>query len=59
VLRDYRHADGSHVVPKGLEFVPADDGSGAMNLWVADYGYDQVNDGRILIIDHSELGVMA
>ncbi len=58
-LRDYRHADGSHVVPKGLELVPASDGSGAMDLWVADYGKDQVDDGRILIIDHHEFGVIA
>lgn len=59
VLRDYRHADGSRAIPKGLEFVPADDGSGANDLWVADYGFDQVSDGRLLIIDHSELDVMA
>lgn len=48
-LRDYDHPDGSNVVPKGLTLVPDDDGG--LNLWVADYGYDQVDDGRILVID--------
>lgn len=51
VLRDYDNADGTNVKPKGLTLVPDDDGSGGMSLWVADYGNDQVDDGRIFVID--------
>jgi hypothetical protein len=50
VLRDFRTADGSHAAPKGLVLAPSSDDSGAVSLWVADYGKDQVNDGRLFEI---------
>lgn len=49
VLRDYRNVDGSNVAPKGLALVYNDDGS--TTLWVADYGKDQVADGRLFSIE--------
>jgi hypothetical protein len=49
VLRDHRLPDGGHAVPKGLALAPSSDGSGT-SLWVADYGADQVDDGRLFEI---------
>jgi VCBS repeat-containing protein len=41
---------GSNVLPKGLALAPTsdpNDGVNDMSLWVADYGADQVMDGRV------------
>lgn len=53
VLRDHRLPDGGHAVPKGLALAPSSDGSGK-SLWVADYGDDQVEDGRLFEIGLSD-----
>jgi hypothetical protein len=44
---------GVKPVPKGLELAPSSDPNDGnkMNLYVADYGVDQVNDGRLFEID--------
>jgi hypothetical protein len=55
-LRDYRNEDGSHVAPKGLELVP--DGQGGTDLWVADYGADQVDDGRVFVLHLEDTGIV-
>src|SRR5690348_1218721 len=51
VLEDYRNpSDGGRVRPKGLTLAPSSDQTdpaGVMSLWVADYGKDQVMDGRL------------
>lgn len=49
-LRNHPHEDGSRVVPKGLALAPSSDNSGATSLFVADYGVDQVADGRLIEI---------
>lgn len=48
-LRPYRLEDGGHALPKGLALAPASNGVG-QSLWVADYGRDQVADGRLFEI---------
>jgi DNA-binding beta-propeller fold protein YncE len=48
-LRPYRLDDGFHAVPKGLVLASASNGDG-QSLWVADYGRDQVADGRLFEI---------
>src|SRR5690606_5786171 len=48
-LRPYRLEDGFHAVPKGLVLAPASNGVG-QSLWVADYGRDEVADGRVFEI---------
>ncbi|HVF84276.1 MAG TPA: DNRLRE domain-containing protein [Sphingomicrobium sp.] len=50
VLKDYPNANGLRVYPKGLTLGPSSDGSGFLSLWVADYGLDQVADGRLIEI---------
>jgi hypothetical protein len=54
VLADFRNPDtGVRVKPKGLELAPSSDPNdgGKLNLFVADYGVDQRNDGRLFEID--------
>jgi hypothetical protein len=48
-LRPYRLDDGGHALPKGLVLAPASNGE-SQSLWVADYGRDQVADGRLFEI---------
>jgi uncharacterized protein YjiK len=48
-LRPYRLEDGGHALPKGLVLASSSDGTGT-SLWVADYGRDQVDDGRLFEI---------
>jgi DNA-binding beta-propeller fold protein YncE len=48
-LRPYRLDDGGHALPKGLVLAPASNGEG-QSLWVADYGRDEVADGRLFEI---------
>src|SRR5215213_5672774 len=50
ILSQYPNDGGYRVFPKGLELAPASDGSGHLSLWVADYGKDQVADGRLIEI---------
>ncbi len=51
ILEDYRNPiTDTRVRPKGLTLAPSsdpNDDSSVMSLWVADYGKDQVMDGRI------------
>jgi hypothetical protein len=52
ILADFRHPDNNtRVNVKDLELAPASDGSGQTNLYVADFGWSHVNDGRIIEID--------
>jgi hypothetical protein len=51
-LRDARNPENGHRVNvKDLEFAPASDGSGETHLYVADYGWSHVADGRLIEID--------
>ena len=53
VLRDFRNPNGTSAHPKGLVLAPTSDptdDASAMSLWIADYGKDQVMDGRIFEI---------
>ncbi|MGE5767843.1 MAG: Calx-beta domain-containing protein, partial [Bacteroidota bacterium] len=54
ILRDHPLPGGGHAVPKGLALAPSTDGSGT-SLWVADYGKDQVSDGRLFEISLNEV----
>ncbi|PVE21057.1 hypothetical protein DC522_28680 [Microvirga sp. KLBC 81] len=53
VLSSYTSATGLKPAPKGLTMAPSSDPTdgNTMNLFVADYGADQKNDGRIFEID--------
>jgi hypothetical protein len=52
ILADFRHpTNNTRVNVKDLELAPASDGSGQTNLYVADFGWSHVNDGRIIEID--------
>ncbi|SFI52204.1 Calx-beta domain-containing protein [Albimonas pacifica] len=52
VLRSHYSEDLHHRVSvKDLAFAPASDGSGETHLYVADYGWSHVDDGRLLEID--------
>ncbi|TIM26426.1 MAG: hypothetical protein E5Y63_29560 [Mesorhizobium sp.] len=52
ILTDFRHpTNNTRVNVKDLELAPASDGSGQTNLYVADFGWSHVNDGRIIEID--------
>ena len=52
LLQDARNPDNGHRVNvKDLEFAPASDGSGETHLYVADYGWSHVADGRLIEID--------
>ena len=42
---------GHRVNVKDLAFAPASDGSGETHLYVADYGWSHVDDGRVIEID--------
>ncbi|MCU9848370.1 hypothetical protein OEZ60_10150 [Defluviimonas sp. WL0024] len=51
-LTDARAEGTNHRVSvKDLAFAPASDGSGEMHLYVADYGWSHVDDGRLIEID--------
>lgn len=52
VLEDDRNAENGHRASvKDLEFAPASDGSGEIHLYVADYGWSHVDDGRLIELD--------
>ena len=54
VLQNFKNPNGAPVHPKGLTLAPTSDPNddpSAMSLWVADYGKDQVMDGRIFEIN--------
>lgn len=52
VLSQIRHpTNNTRVSVKDLEFAPASDGSGETHLYVADFGWSHVNDGRIIEVD--------
>lgn len=52
LLTLYRHeTNNTRVEVKDLELAPASDGSGEMHLYVADFGWSHVNDGRLIEID--------
>jgi hypothetical protein len=52
VLAQFRHpTNNTRVNVKDLELAPASDGSGGTNLYVADFGWSHINDGRIIEID--------
>lgn len=52
VLRDARAPETNHRVNvKDLAFAPASDGSGETSLYVADYGWSHVDDGRMIELD--------
>ena len=55
LLGNYHHAGGGRAKVTDLEFAPSSDpNDGAeMSLYVADYGADQKNDGRLFEIDFS------
>lgn len=61
ILRDYRNtettaASGSvRASVKDIEFAAASDGSGAMHIYVADFGESHKVDGRIIEIDPGNL----
>src|SRR5690349_2718974 len=49
-LENFKNPNGAPVHPKGLTLAPSsnpNDDPSVMSLWVADYGKDQVMDGRI------------
>ena len=53
VLRPFDNPSGTGVKPKGLTLAPSSDPNDdpdVMSLWVADYGKDQVMDGRLFEI---------
>ena len=53
VLRPFDNPSGTGVKPKGLTLAPSSDPNDdpdTMSLWVADYGKDQVMDGRLFEI---------
>ena len=53
VLRTFDNPSGTGVKPKGLALAPSSDPNDdpdVMSLWVADYGKDQVMDGRLFEI---------
>lgn len=54
VLDSYTNpVTGAKIAPKGMEFAPSSDPNDRdkMNLYVADHGVDQKNDGRVFEID--------
>jgi hypothetical protein len=54
ILADYPHAVSGRVRVTDLELAPSSDPNddpGKLNLYVADYGADNVNDGRLFEID--------
>ncbi|HEX6658448.1 MAG TPA: Calx-beta domain-containing protein [Ilumatobacter sp.] len=54
ILADYPHAGSGRVRVTDLELAPSSDPNddpGMLNLYVADYGADNVNDGRLFEID--------
>ena len=56
LLQDYENPSGTSVKPKGLTMAPSsnpNDDPSVMSLWVADYGKDQVMDGRLFEIQLS------
>ncbi len=56
-LEDARNAENNHRVSvKDLEFAPASDGSGEMQLYVADYGWSHEADGRLIELDMGDTG---
>ena len=53
ILENFKNPNGAPVHPKGLTLAPSsnpDDYLSVLSLWVADYGKDQVMDGRIFDI---------
>lgn len=56
-LEDARNAENGHRVNvKDLELAPASDGSGEIHLYVADYGWSHVDDGRLIELDLGDTG---
>ena len=52
LLEGYRNPDNNHRVNvKDIELAPSSDGSGGTNLYVADFGWSHVVDGRLIEVD--------
>ncbi len=57
LLADAASSDTGHGVHvKDLVLAPASDGSGETHLYVADYGWSHVDDGRLIEIDLGDFG---
>jgi hypothetical protein len=52
----YHPTNNTRVHVKDLELAPSSDGSGEMRLYVADFGWDKVMDGRLFELDLGDTG---